>query len=176
MSHLRALVATAIALLVFGRAAFAHPPGTTTVDLTLHDGRFEADLTIDAEALRLKQTAPRRPVVDLIAIAFDGVSVRPAVEMTASPDGQTAVVRLSGVTPPGATSVTWSSSLVYGAYVIAIRERRAEPVVQWLQGPQTSAPYRLHPPEEIGSRNNILFALALAASAHLLPRSPRRRQ
>ncbi|MBI3401741.1 MAG: hypothetical protein HY048_10000 [Acidobacteria bacterium] len=165
--------AALIGLAAVCRPALAHPPGTTVVDLTVRDGRFEADLTIDAEALRLKEAALGRPVADLVALVFDGVAVQAAAQTTTSPDGQTALVRLTGVTPPGATSVTWRSALVYGAYLVSIREEGSAPVVQWLQGPQASRPYQLHPRQDSGARNSVIFALALAASSLLIPRSAR---
>ncbi|MBI3493135.1 MAG: hypothetical protein HY047_15350 [Acidobacteria bacterium] len=174
MNRLRAIAVAAIGLVAFVRPALAHPPGTTTVDLVLHDGRFNASITIDADALRLKPAALQRPIVDLAGIAFDGVSVTPAVETTTSPDGQTTVVTLSGDVPPDATSVTWKSSLVYGAYLLTIRDGGDAPRAQWLQGLQPSTPYALRSSHDVRSRNNILFALALSASALLLPRAVKR--
>lgn len=177
MSPARALATTVISLAALAHPAFAHPPGTTIVDLTLTGGRtYEAVITIDANALRVKQAAFGRGVTELVQIAFDGVVAVGPAETTCSQDGQTAFVRLRGAVPAEAATVTWRSSLVYGAYVLTIRDGRATPSVEWLQGPQVSAPHQLQRPADLAWRNHILFALALCASSLLLPRRrPHRR-
>lgn len=169
-----AFTSAVIGVLALCRPALAHPPGTTAVNLTVRADRFEADVTIDAEALRLKEAALGTTIDDLVTVAFDGVPVRPAAERLLSPDGQTALIKLTGVMPPGATTVTWRASLVYGAYVVSIGEENAAPLVQWLQGPEPTAPYRLHPQHDTSARNSAIFALALAASSLLIPRSRKR--
>jgi hydrogenase/urease accessory protein HupE len=47
-------------------------------------------------------------------------------------------IRLTGIAPEGARTVTWSASLVYGSYPLAVRSPDGREVVQWLAGQEPS--------------------------------------
>jgi len=51
-------------------------------------------------------------------------------------------IRLTGRMPPDATTFTWRSTFVVGAYRMTIAGRAGE-VIEWLQGSQTSTPVDL---------------------------------
>jgi hypothetical protein len=127
------IAAALIALLALAGSVSAHPPGTTAVDLTLHADTFDVAIFIDPDALRLKESALGRPLVDLIDVAFDGR--RAAVDRVPSPDAaDRSLVLLRGRIPDQARTVTWSSSLIYGAYPVTFLEDGRAASVQWLSG------------------------------------------
>jgi hypothetical protein len=136
------IAAALIALLALAGSASAHPPGTTAVDLTLHADTFDVALVIDPDALRLKESALGRPLADLIDVSFDGR--RAAVDRVPSPSGSAdrSLVLLRGCIPGEARTVTWSSSLIYGAYPVTFLTDGREASVQWLSGFDT-ATYQL---------------------------------
>ena len=140
-------MAIALILAVFSATrgiALAHQVATTEVVLTLKGRTFEAIVSTDPESFHAKLAALQRPIADLVELRFDGRRVTPAIEEeSASPD-RAATVRLTGTIPPGATKVTWSTSLVLGSYPLSILDGGAEePTVQWLQGSEVSAPIRV---------------------------------
>ena len=152
--------------------ALAHPASTTEIALTIRDaGLLEVAVTIDHEALRAKVSALQRPLADLVEVRCDGARV-PLTVIACEAQGcesDSGVVRLAGVMPRGASAVTIGSSLVYGSYPVTIRRASTgDPVVQWLQGPETSTPYALHARDAHGRGGDILRYLSLGFT-HILP-------
>jgi hydrogenase/urease accessory protein HupE len=95
-----------------------------------------AELTQRARALT--------PVLlDNVDLRFDSTRVRLTVDTLDIDGAGQAVVEMSGQVPAGARALTWSTSVVFGAYPLAVRRTGDEPVVRWLQGRETSAPLQL---------------------------------
>lgn len=134
-----------------------HPVATTTVAVAVErDGHYLVTLTADADPLIAKLDAlsadplpteatptagDRAARLDAlkpallahIALAFDGQRMAPMVEPArVTGNGGQVTLTLTGIAPAGARTVTWSSSLVYGSYPLAVRSPDGREVVQWL--------------------------------------------
>jgi len=153
----------------------AHPVATTTVAVAVGaGGRSVAAITADADPLIAKLEAlsldplPNRSAVTAterasrldalsatllahVTIAFDGQVIRLAAEPAEVTDTGQATIRLTGVAPAGARMLTWSSSLVYGSYPLAVRTPDGREIVQWLQAQECSQPVMLVGPERPGA-------------------------
>ena len=164
---MRWLAGVCVAVLSIVTTIGAHPVSTTTVSVAVEPGgRFVATITADADPLIAKLEALsadplsagavpaaterasrldplRHTLLAHVALAFDGQTVTPAVEPAQVDDAGQATIRLTGVAPPGARTVTWSSSLVYGSYPVAVRAPDGREVVQWLQAQDRSDPVAL---------------------------------
>jgi len=129
-------------------------------------GRYVATITADADPLIAKLEAlsadplpAARPTVagdraarldalkaallTHVTLAFDDRPVTPAVAPASVSEGGQATIRLTGAAPAGARSVTWSSSLVFGSYPLAVRAPDGREVVQWLNAQDRSDPVAL---------------------------------
>ena len=162
-----------IAILGWVATVTAHPVATTTVAVAIErDGRYVVTMTADADPLIAKLEAlsadplrNERPsaederAADLdalqsmllthLTLTFDGRRVAPTVEPARVTQGGQATIRLTGVVPTDARMVTWSSSLVYGSYPLAVRSPDGREVVQWLAGQETSDPVLLAAPNRV---------------------------
>lgn len=149
----------------------AHPVSTTTVSVSVDaSGRYVATLTADADPLIAKlealsadplpsetamnaaERASRldaltRSLLRHVTLEFDGQAAKPAVQPAHVNDAGQATISLTGVAPAGARAVTWSSSLVYGSYPLAVRAPGGREVVLWLQARERSEPIALAGPD-----------------------------
>src|SRR6185436_13888969 len=150
-SCFRAFVVPAAALAVLllcGSAARAHEIGTTRVSVLLQDERnYTIEIVTDATALLekleastgrapgvhtdpLRQQALLRAFDDIfrrrVTVAFDGSAVHPAIEYSVAPQAggtspATATVRLTGTTPDGARTLTWTYAWTFASYALMVR-------------------------------------------------------
>lgn len=154
-----------VALLALAGSASAHPPGTTAVDVTLHADTVDVAVTIDPAALRLKESAFGRPLVQLIDLSFDGKrTVLDPAPPRAGADP--AVVLLHGRIPNNARTARLTSSLVYGAYPVTFLEDGHAPNIQWLSGFETAS-YPLRSADAPAS-SGLLTYLSLGFT-HIVP-------
>jgi hypothetical protein len=158
-------------LLLCGAVARAHEIGTTRVSVLLHDDRsYTIEIVTDAASLveKLEASAGRPPGAGndparqqallrafddvfrrRLTVAFDGSTVDPAIKYSVQPqrDGASpamATVRLTGATPSGARTLTWTYGWTFASYALMVtRDRSANPATEWLEGGQTSAPIAL---------------------------------
>src|SRR5262249_17748542 len=145
----------------------AHPVSTTTVAVVIEPGgRYVATITADADPLIAKLEAlsadplpAGRPtdaseravcldalkvaLLTHVTLAFDDRPVTPAVAPASVSEGGQATIPLPGAAPPDARTVTWSSSLVFGSYPVAVRAPDGRDVVQWLNAQDRSDPVAL---------------------------------
>jgi hydrogenase/urease accessory protein HupE len=158
--------AIAMSLALVARIA-AHPVATTTVAVVIDaNGRVVATITADADPLIAKlealsddplpnqhATTPaaraarldslRSTLLARVSLSFDGSAAGfVAAPATVNDTGQ-ATIRLTAVAPAGARTLTWSSSLVYGSYPVAVRTADGREAVQWLQAQESSEPVTL---------------------------------
>ena len=162
MRRLR-LAATTLALVaIVGMRAEAHPLATTTVSMS-YDTRDRLTMSISADAdaliaklealagdaaakassahdcrVRLRDLVPT--FISHVDVRVDGTPVIPALDSIEVDGTRQAAIVLHATMPPDAKRVTWRSSFVFGSYPLAMRSADGHEVVQWLQGPETSAP------------------------------------
>jgi hydrogenase/urease accessory protein HupE len=113
-------------LTLWAAVASAHEIGTTRVAATFHDGAYAIEITTDPAALDEKLAATGQPFASRVKLAFDGITVTPAVARS----GET--IRLTGAIPPGARALTWSYGWTFATYSFT-----AGGATQWLEGNQT---------------------------------------
>src|SRR5204863_909945 len=83
---------------------------------------------------------------------------------------QAVPIRLRARLPVGARQVTWSWSLVYGSYpVVFQRSGDDRDVTEWLQGTETSAPFRLAGEVATPSRMSHIARDVALGFTHILP-------
>lgn len=152
----------ALAVVVTGAVAAlsAHPQSTTEVAIEVGSGRtVTVEITADADPLARKlealSAAPLGRVrVDNLAawsdVLIEHIQLRadgqllPLVWTGAAPIAAgRVVVTLQTLLPADAGTVTWSSSLVFGAYPVTVRRGSTQAPTQWLQGLQMSEPFPL---------------------------------
>jgi hypothetical protein len=155
-----------VALLMVATAG-AHPVSTTSVAITVDpSGTYVATISAEAgplikklEALsaaplhddRAATAADRTARLDAlqaellahVAIAFDAERATPGIDPAQVSDAGQATITLTGRAPGNARTVTWSSSLVFGSYPVAVRGPDGREVVQWLQAQERSQPVAL---------------------------------
>ena len=162
-----ALAAVAVLTVAWARIS-AHPAADTEVVITL-DGRgaFEVTLTTARDPLLLKLEAlagkaadvgvvrsrARRPHPDVTVDAartdgsysFDNkptpLTLTAIDRVAARPDR--VVIRFGGRLPAGASSLQWSTGIVYGSYVFAVRRDGGNgsaptEAFEWINGPARS--------------------------------------
>jgi hydrogenase/urease accessory protein HupE len=95
----------------------------------------------DELAARVKSLASA--LIANLQVRFDATSVPLALTDVTVDDRGDARVRLTGVVPVGARGVSWSTSLIFGAYPLAVRGVDDHEVVRWLQGREVSEPVAL---------------------------------
>ncbi len=161
-------LATTIAIALGATSLAAHPAADTEVILTLTpEGTVDLAITTDLEALLIKLevlagkppsgtlslpalegriATLRTTLVSHVDVRFDGKPVRldlSGIEQPRDRKGKV-TVRLASRVPAGASTLTWSTDLVFGSYVFAVRSMGgSEPgeAFEWLNGPQRSQPY-----------------------------------
>jgi hypothetical protein len=192
-----AVIAAAI-VLATSAAASAHPTALThaliTVNLnrtlevtftTLGEplvakleavGQGHPEQATTADAIKTRIAALRDILTARVLVSADGVPIELRfVEVVPVPDerGKFAV-RLAGRIPPGATRLSWSSSLVLGTYPLAVRREGAvapasEDAFEWLTGSETSGEYDLGS-LTAGSRTARFLRSIAIGFAHIVPK------
>jgi hypothetical protein len=158
--------ALVLASLSFAVPAFGHALASTIVSVAeIRPGLISVIVEAEADALIAKLEAlagapasqpsstseERRARLEslwprLRAHIDARVNGRPVVfelRDTTVDDTAQAAIHLTARTPAGPLEFTWRSTFVFGAYRLAITRRGDADVIQWLQGPQTSAPITL---------------------------------
>lgn len=186
-----------VAVLLSGTPARAHEIGTTRVSVLLQDSRtFDIEIVTDATALVDKleassgQSSPgdKSPASlqrlftssdesfrQRVKIAFDGTEVRPVIAYSvASGSGvgvsAVATIRLSGQIPPGARRFTWNYSWTFASYAMMVRSAVAQdPVTEWLEGGQSSAPFALVSSVPPIDRFGTVWRYLTLGFTHILP-------
>ena len=124
--------------------AAAHPTSSLEFALSFDGDRFDVAITCEEAILRAKVDALQKPLVELVNVRFDGVRAVP-VERGFMPGNPTEspVMHLTGAIPDRASTVTFSTALVYGSFPLTIVRPGHPPGIEWLQGMQASAAYDL---------------------------------
>lgn len=187
----------AVLLMLTGSAVRAHEIGTTRVSVLLHDTRsYTIEIVTDATSLveKLEASAGRPPGVDRdplrqqallrafdgifrrrLTVAFDGSAVHPAIEYSVSPqaDGASpamATVRLTGATPRGARTLTWTYAWTFASYALIVgRDRSEHPATEWLEGGQTSGPIALAGAAPAAERFGTARRYLVLGFTHIVP-------
>ena len=190
-------VCVAVVLLLCGSAARAHEIGTTRVSVLLLDDRsYTIEIVTDATALveKLEASAGRPPspandparqqavlsTFDEIFrrrlnVAFDGSQVQPAIAYSVTPQADAtspaiATVRLTGDTPRGARTLTWTYAWTFASYALLVRHDRSEnPATEWLEGGQTSAPIALSSATPRADRLGTAWRYLILGFTHIVP-------
>lgn len=182
---------TAVLVAAFGIRLAAHPVATTTVSVHFdRTGHVVATIVADADAMIAKldalssQPLPADAAVDPdqrgvrldaletglvtgVMIEFDGQRITPRAEPAEISLSGQATIRIVGDVPPGARSMTWASSLIFGSYPVAIRSLDDRQTLVWLQGPERTDPI----PIDGGTTETHTVARALRLGfTHIVPR------
>jgi hypothetical protein len=176
----------------------AHEIGASRVSAMFEDGRtFNVQIVTDATALVEKLEASRggslpdgadAPSLNRllsgfdeafrkrVKIAFDGLEVRPEISYTVVPpvdatSAAAATIRLTGPIPPGARQFSWSFGWTFATYSLSARtsDSAHQPITQWLEGGQASAPFALSAPAEAAGRLNIAWRYLVLGFTHIVP-------
>jgi hypothetical protein len=82
-----------------------------------------------------------------------------------------ATIRLTGAVPPGARTLTWAYGLTFSSYALTMRrEREAAGATVWLDGGQSSVPFRVQAPEAPLSRTRIAMMYFGLGFTHIVPK------
>jgi hypothetical protein len=162
----RHAAAIVLAWLSFAAPAFGHALASTIVSVAeTRPGLIEVTVEAEADALIAKLEAlsgapasqppatreERRARLESlwpslrahIEARVNGQPVVFELRDTTVDDTAQAAIHLRAKTPAGRHEFTWRSTFVFGAYRLATKDGRDADVIQWLQGPQTSAPITL---------------------------------
>lgn len=193
---LRRVFRFASGLLGLASAAGAHELGTIRTTATFEkEGRYRIEVVVDREHLppgfgsegRLPthygpiENLPRHDekvgrilaeVADHSTVAFDGRVVVPRIEWAgADPKSGEVTLRFSGSIPGGATTFTWSNTLKLGSYLLTLQtEGEQAPVRQWLEGGETSPPFRLKAEIVPPTRGAVAVAYLKLGYTHIVPK------
>jgi hydrogenase/urease accessory protein HupE len=126
--------------------AAAHEIGTTRVNATFHNGRYDIDIATAA--------SPGEPFERRIKVIFDGVEVTPT---------RTGPLHLTGAIPSGARTFAWSYGWTFATYGLT-----ANGQTQWLEGAELSKPIPLGPSAHENRWRTVYRYLALGFT-HILP-------
>ena len=146
----------AVAMVATSRGLSAHPQSTTEVNIVVAGNRLiDVLLTADAEPLARKLEALSHSplgqvkVTDLSVwadVLVEHADLRadgrplPLVWRSAAPlENGRVLITLNALMPDDASALTWSSSLVFGAYPVVMRHGEVRAPAQWLQGAEISA-------------------------------------
>ena len=187
-------------LLLAGVAVAAHEIGTTRVGVSFpRDGTYRIEVVTDATSLLDKlEVASRRPrsgaadpadiqrriegLIDLferrVEVQFDGRSMPPAVAVDVDVERATeaggvpgATLVLTGDRPAGAKVFRWTFGWTYASYALRVEMRSgAEPLTQWLDGGEPSAPVALDAVAPPMSRPELGLRYVLLGFTHILPK------
>lgn len=115
--------------------------------------------------------------LDGIAVEFDGVRSKPALESLEVPDtgdlqrARLTALYLSGTIPSGASEFRWAYSAEFGSSVLRLqREGREGMAAFWLREGIQSEPYRLTGAAKIVSRVEVAERYTILGFTHILPK------
>lgn len=160
MPRLRVVALLPIMLVCSVGVLMGHPQSTTEVDIALGPNhQVHVSITADADPLARKLEALSKSPLGKVTVAdlaswsdvlLEHVDVRadgrslPLVWRHSTPlDGGRVAIALEALLPDDAAALTWSSSLVFGAYPVTVRHGDTRQPTQWLQGTQVSVPVPL---------------------------------
>jgi hydrogenase/urease accessory protein HupE len=178
--------------------AYAHEIGKSQATVLLRDGRFQADVVVDPDALlsklevfggrslsreisRADRDARIRALAEVFAqqtvIRFDRQPVRAHVEyLPASTFNDLAqapsVVRLSGQLPPGAREFDFQYGLALGTYALNVRIGDGPVQTRWIIGGATSEPFSLSSPPASSTRVEVAWQYLVLGFTHIVPHGP----
>jgi hypothetical protein len=191
------LFGTIAIVIAAGAAPRAHEIGTTRVGVTFPDDRsYRIELVTDAGSLLEKLEAAsgrsrsgassaddlRQRIAALqdtlfrrISVQFDGAAVSPDVwfevrEPTEPGGVPGAAIVLTGERPAAATSFTWTFGWTFASYALRVQTRGGEPVTQWIEGADTSAPVTIGTPPSAVARPTLALRYVLLGFTHILPK------
>lgn len=175
----------------------AHEIGTSRVAVLFNDDRsYEITVVTDAVSLadKIRAVTGLAPSSDTdpvrmqalftgadaafrgrVKVMFDDAEVRPAVSYSVEPGtgvgaAAVATIRLSGQIPPGAKRFQWSYGWTFASYGVTIRNAAsANPVDQWLDGGQMSAPFAFASAAPAVSRTRAAWRYLTLGFTHIVP-------
>ena len=190
-------LAAVVVALLSGAAARAHEIGTTRVAVLFQEGRtYEVEIVTDAGALvdKLEASLGRSPTAETrparlqsLLASFDGAfrqrvkiefgeaEVRPEIAYSVAPGSDdmsaaVATVRLTGPLPPGARQFAWTYAWTFASYAMVVRSAPTEnPVTEWLEGGQRSAPIALALPAPAIDRLGTAARYLALGFTHIVP-------
>jgi hypothetical protein len=154
-------------LIAFVARIDAHPASDTSVVIAFHDERrAEISVAGDAVALATKLEAlsrlpltPSMPtgrealtarltelglaLTSHVSIAIDDMRPRLSPGVVAVDDRGLATMHLEVELPANASTMTWSTDVMYGTYPLVIRGRDGRETIRWLDGRETTGPMDL---------------------------------
>jgi hypothetical protein len=177
------------ALLVSGRVATAHEMGSMKVEATFGkqgDYRIVAmvlpdhlpdDLNpftgLDDESLDTIEERIvrfRAKFVESARVEFDGEPVLLDAAPQEAPVGRIGIL-LTGPVPRGAQTMTWSTSLPTGVYLLSLQnEGDPEPQTQWVSGGQASKPFSLRHARSPLTRWEVVALYLQLGFTHIVPK------
>lgn len=196
---LAALLAITFAVLITP-PLLSHEIGTTgVVVLVKNDGTFEVSITADSETLLnrletsagLERTPPvppaerQRRITPLATqlpskfeISFDGKAATARLKTVVvrssalDPTSEAQVmITFTGPIPAAARTLTWTYSLTYGSYALAVsHEGDQQPVRQWLEGGQISEPVPLRIRAAPLTRWQVAKLYLVLGFTHIVPK------
>ena len=163
----RALGGVLVAAVVLGATAgHAHTLASTIVSVTMtHPSRLTITIAAEADPLIAKLEAlagvsasgslttvreRRARIESLFPTLRAHIDARVAgtplvldlLDVAVDDTAQTEI-HLTARMPTGASTLTWRSTFIFGAYRLSTRSGDAADAIEWLQGPQTSTPIAL---------------------------------
>ena len=174
----------------------AHEIGTTRVSVLFaqETRTYEIEIVTDATALAEKlDAAAGRPVsaaparleavsatfaelfLRRVKISFDGSETRPEVAYSVAAAGDDlssaiATIRLRGAIPDGARDLAWTYGWTFASYPLTIRRSAAgDPVTEWLEGGESSAPFAWASPSPHLDRLGTARRYLALGFTHILP-------
>lgn len=150
----RLLAAAAMALALIAPAS-AHPESTTEVAILLKSaGPAIIEITADREPLLRKLEVfaglpagsardaevdgLSRALIEQIDLRADRAAVQLAWVGASAIPGDRVVIRLTAAVPGASQVITWSSSIVFGAYPVVVRRGDVSTTAFWLQGAEST--------------------------------------
>lgn len=159
--------AIVLALLSFAASSHAHALATTTVSIVeTRAGLIEVTIEAEADALIAKlealagipgtipaTMAARREALESliptlqahIDARVNGAPLDLTLRDITVDDTAQAAIHFTASASSESREFTWRSTFIFGAYQLTIKSGHDSDKVQWLQGPQTSAPITLVP-------------------------------
>src|SRR5262245_20338422 len=126
------------------------------------------DQGLDAIDARIAQF--RATFVRSVRLVFDGEPVLLEGAPQEAPVGRIGIL-LTGPVPRGAHSMTWSTSLSTGTYLLSLQnEGDPEPQMQWVGGGQTSRPFSLRHARPLLTRWQVVALYLQLGFTHIVPK------
>lgn len=177
-------------------AVSAHELGKTQANVTVRDGRYTVDVTVDPDALltRLEvfSGSPLSPglgrqarderiaalwgtFVGRVTVRFDGRPETPRftyLPASALSDAarSPSIVRLTGEVPASVGALTFASGLAVGSYALHVRIGDSPVQTVWLEGPEESAPFSLVAPPPPATAGEIASQYFVLGVTHIIPK------